>query len=186
MAILEYIIYVLNTLQEQISKLAAADPISLTECSISKSKMGDCLEVILHNTTITKQTRKFNIQPNPLSTDVVKEIDLAKLEDQPAFQAVTIRAKVIDIGDTNILADGRGVRNILVADHTESAELALWETFINACEANQSYKFTHLKVKIYRPILPLHTQTEHKNREDHRLGECRTTAVQLHQTYDRN
>ena len=67
---------------------------------------------------------------------------------------MTIRAKVIDIGDANILADGRGVRNILVADHTESAELALWETFINACEANQSYKFTHLKVKIYRPILP--------------------------------
>ena len=73
---------------------------------------------------------------------------------------MTIRAKVIDIGDTNILADGRRVQNILVSDHTESAELALWETFINACEANESYKFTHLKVKIYREQYFLFTPRE--------------------------
>ena len=70
--------------------------------------------------------------------------------------AFTISAKVLDIGDTKMLSDGRRVQTILVGDHTDSAELALWESFIDTCEAN-TYKFTQLRVKIYHNQCSLFT-----------------------------
>ncbi len=70
---------------------------------------------------------------------------------------MTICAKVLDIGDTNVLPHGRRVQTILVGDRTDSAELALWESFINACELDESYKFTQLKVKIYNGQYSIYT-----------------------------
>ena len=54
-----------------------------------------------------------------------------------------------DIGDTNTLADGHRVQTILVGDHTDTAEFALWENF-DTCEVEKSYKFTQLMVKIFQ------------------------------------
>ena len=70
----------------------------------------------------------------------MKEISLAELQNQPSFQAVTISAKVLEIGDTKVLSDGRRLQSILVSDHTDNAELTLWESFVNTCELNQSYQ----------------------------------------------
>ena len=64
--------------------MAAADPIALTECSILKSRMGDSL---LHsNISITKLSKKVDIQPNLGSTDAMKEINLAELQTNLHFK----------------------------------------------------------------------------------------------------
>ena len=70
--------------------------------------------------------------------DAIKEVHLAELKDQRSFQKVTISAKVLDIGDTNTLADGWRVLTILVGDDTDSA---LWKNFIDTCKLDKSYRF---------------------------------------------
>jgi hypothetical protein len=72
---------------------------------------------------IAKATKKFDVQPNILSTDVIKELNLAEVQDQLQLQNITICAKVLDIGDTNTHADGRRLKTIVVGDHTGNAEL---------------------------------------------------------------
>ena len=60
-----------------------------------------------------------------------------------------ISAKVIEIGDTNTIEDGRRFQTILLADHTGTAELALWEDFVGAVNNRESYTFNYLTVKIF-------------------------------------
>ena len=64
--------------QQQISKIAADDPISLCDCSIRKSQFGSSLEVIIHDTTnISKSSKTFGtaVKPNLGSGDAdTKEI----------------------------------------------------------------------------------------------------------------
>lgn len=89
--------------QEQISKIAANDPISIAECSIRKARTGDSLEIIIHdNTIISKSTTKFDVgvKPTVHSTDTIIELLLANLKLQPSFQKVCVSAKVLEIGDT--------------------------------------------------------------------------------------
>ena len=52
----------------------------------------------------------------------MKELHLDELEHQPSFQKVKISAKVIEIGDTNTIEDGRRFQTVLLADHTGTAE----------------------------------------------------------------
>ena len=48
----------------------------------------------------------------------------------------------------------------MVSDHTDSAELTLWESFVNTFELNQSYIFSQLKVKTYHDKHSLFTPEE--------------------------
>ena len=137
--------------QAQISKLAADDAIALADCSIRKSRSGDSLDIIHSTTTISKSSKKFDpsIKPCVDSTDTVKELHLDELEHQPSFQKVKISAKVIKIGDTNTIEDGRCFQTVLLANHTGTAELALWEDFVGAVNNGESYTFNYLTVKIF-------------------------------------
>ena len=147
--------------QQQISKIAADDPISLCACSIRRSRFGNSLEVIIHDTTkISKSSKTFGttVKPNLGSGDAdTKEILLQQLEDQPSFQVVSVLAKVLEIGDTQTLTDGHQVQTIQVGDSTGLAKLALWQNFVNSVQVNKSYKFTNLMVKVYNNQCSLFT-----------------------------
>ena len=71
----------------------------------------------------------------------MKELHLDELEHQPSFQKVKISTKVIEIGDTNTTEDGHRFQTVL-ADHTSTAELALWEDFVGAVNDGESYSST--------------------------------------------
>jgi hypothetical protein len=69
--------------------------------------------------------KKFELQTKPVQlqgTNVSKEI---ALNDQLPFQRVTIKAKVLKIGDTSKLDDGRQVQQVVLADNTTTVELSL-------------------------------------------------------------
>ena len=146
--------------QEQISKNAANDPIAIAECSIRNTRTGNSLEIIVHdNTIISKSTKKFDVgvKPNIHNTDTTIELLLANLKLQPSFQKVCVSAKVLEIGDTHTLTDGRRVQTVLIADHTDTAEVSLWEDFIGAVHVEESYKLHCLMVKIFNDKLSLFT-----------------------------
>ena len=97
--------------------------ISSTFNTIDNWQKHTCTVILCDNTSIAKSIRKFegDVKPNFQSTDAIKKLQLVKLQDQLSFQKVTIFAKVLNIGDTNTLEDGRKVETILVGDHTNTA-----------------------------------------------------------------
>ena len=81
------------------------DPIVLSNCSVKKARSGDSLELIVHDQTqINKSPKKFELDVKKVlveDTSVSKEVSLSQLKDQVPWQRVTIKAKVLEIGDTS-------------------------------------------------------------------------------------
>ena len=49
------------------------------------------------------------------------------------------------------------MQTVLIADHTDTAELSLWEDFIGAVDVEESYKFHYLMVEIFNDKRSLFT-----------------------------
>ena len=90
-------------------------------------------------------------------TNVCKEVALNQLKDQLPWQKVKITGKVLEIGDTSKLEGGRQVQQVLVADSTATAELALWQDFVDILSLGKSYKLSNLAVKVFNERATLFT-----------------------------
>ena len=111
------------------------DPIVLSNCSMKKARSGDSLMLIIHDKTqINKSPKKFELVLVE-DTSVSEELSLSQLEDQVPWQRVTIKAKVLEIGDASKLDDGHQVQQV-VADNTDNVEVALWQEFVEALQVN--------------------------------------------------
>lgn len=88
---------------------------------------------------------------------MTKEITIHQLKYQPPYKKVTVKAKIIEIGETAKLDDGCQVQHILIADNTGTAELALWQNLVDTVTSSESYKLglKHLK----KPRLYAHQDT---------------------------
>ena len=147
--------------QDKISELSRErKPVLLSNCSVKK---GDSLEVIIGDyTQVSESEKKYNIDCRGLveSTDMTKDISLGQLKDQVQYQRVSVEVKVVEIGDTTELDDGRKVQNVVVADGTGTAEVALWQDFVGKLVLNKSYKLTNVMVKTFKENNSLFTPKE--------------------------
>ena len=62
------------------------------------------------------------------------DITLDQLKDQPPFQKVNVTTKILEIRDTTKLSDGWAVQDVVLGDQTSTAELALWQDFVDVVE----------------------------------------------------
>ena len=148
--------------QDKIAEITKeGKPVVLSNCSVKKARSGDGLELIVNDQTeINKSPKKFEIQAKSVElqdTNVSKEIALKELEVQLPFQRVTIKAKVLEIGDTSKLDDGRQVQHVLVADDTTTVEVAPWQEFVNTVTLSKSYELSNLMVKTFNDRVTLFT-----------------------------
>ena len=151
--------------QEQEDKLAeitkGGEPIVLTNCSVNKARFGEGLELIVKDQTqIDKSQKKFDFEVKEVlvhDTSEPKELPINQLKEQVPFQRVTINAKVLEIGDTSELDDGRKVQQVVVADNTASVEVSLWQEFVEAVSVGKSYRLESLMVKIFNDKVTLFT-----------------------------
>jgi hypothetical protein len=151
--------------QEKLAEITKeGEPIVLSNCSVKKTRNGDGLELIVKDQTeISRSPKKFELQTKPVQlqdTNVSKEIALNQLKDQLPFQRVTIKAKVLEIGDTSKLDDGRQVQQVVVADDTTTVELSLWQEFVNTVTLGKSYELSNLIVKMFNDRITLYTPRE--------------------------
>ena len=113
--------------QEQISKIAANHPISIAECSICNTRT-DSLEIIIHdNTIIGKSTKKFDVgvKPNVHNTDTTVELPWLTSNSNPPFKRYVLSAKILEIGNTHTLTDGRRVHSPDCRPHRYSRTFSL-------------------------------------------------------------
>ena len=88
------------------------------------------------------------------------------------WQKVGIKGKVLEIGDTSKLSDGRQVQQVLIGDSTAIAEVALWQEFVNTVSLGKSYELTNLAVKVFNERATLFTPKQNVSiKEIEDLGE---------------
>ena len=108
--------------------------IQLTNCTIKNAFLGkDKLELIVNDsTTITKLNKIFSVEfPDPQTgTNRMNEISPDMLNEQPEFQIVSVKVQVLEVGDTISLNDSCQLQNVLAADHSATAKIALGKTML--------------------------------------------------------
>lgn len=108
--------------------------IQLTNCTIKNAFLGkDKLQLIVNDsTTITKSNKTFSVEfPDPqMGTNRMNETSLDMLNEQPQFQIVSVKVRVLEVGDTISLNDSCQLQNVLVADHSATAKIALWQDHV--------------------------------------------------------
>ena len=151
--------------QDKITDLSKGrKPLVLSNCAVKMARSGDCLEVIVTDSTrVDKSDKKYDVEfkGGMELTDVAKEITLDKLKDEVQYQSVSVDMKVVEVREINKL-DGRQVQNVMVADHCGTTELALWQDFVgkNLMVLNKSYKVKNVKVKSFKETYSLFTPKE--------------------------
>lgn len=134
-------------------------PVTLTNCCVKTSRYGEQFEILVGDgTDIAKSEKTFNIDEASFSQEPeCKMITLDKLQDQPAFQKISLSAKVIELDEIITLNDGRRVQNVVISDSKGRAKLSLWEANIDSIQLDKSYNFTNLIVKSYNEVNSLFT-----------------------------
>ena len=92
-----------------------------------------------------------------------KKVSLSQLKKQVPWQSATIKFKVLEIGDTSKLDDGRRVQQVIVADDTANVEVALWQEFVNSLSLGKSYQLDNLMVKTFNERISLFTPRQSVN-----------------------
>ena len=90
-------------------------------------------------------------------TPTTQQINLIQLQAQEALQKICVSAKVVEEDDVVTIGDGRKVKNIMIADSTGTAEVALWGDYIDEVELSRTYEFQNLTVKSFRDFNTLFT-----------------------------
>ena len=148
------------------------NPILLSNCTVKNARFGDGLEIIVGDgTTIEKSSKEFDVDLQQevvatSTTTTTKLISLSDLNDQPAYQRITVTVKVIDISTTKVLDDNRVVQNILVSDNKTTAKVALWQDFVDSVTLGKSYKLINFAVKKHENISTLFTPKRDAEIED--------------------
>lgn len=121
--------------------------VSLSNCTVKSrdKRFGDGLEIVLNDSTIIEKSEKSFEAAGPSDTqDEVCEITLDNISNQQPYQRVTVKVKVVDVGCTSSLDDGRVVQNVIVSG---TVKVALWENFVDSVILGKSYKFIDFAVK---------------------------------------
>lgn len=144
---------------EQQKKLATfqdnEEPVALTNCSLTRGKWGDDLEIIVKDsTTVMKSPKKYTLDGVKKNVEVKVSVDitLSEPQDQVRYKKVNVCGKVIRIDDIERLQDGRRLQPVIIADSGGTAKFTLWENEIGALEVEHSYKFTNMMVTSYAEI----------------------------------
>lgn len=67
------------------------------------------------------------------------------------FAGVSFKAKVIQVDDEVVVGEsGLKIQNVIVADSTNAAKMAIWEGDIGSVEQGKSYYFEGFVINVYK------------------------------------
>ena len=82
------------------------------------------------------------------STLVCKPITLDMLQTLPQYEKVSVNVKVLQLLQTEQVGQDKKLkRDVLIADHTATAKVVLWEQQVNSLEKGKSYTLKNVHVK---------------------------------------
>lgn len=122
------------------------EPIVIENCEIIKSKYTDNMEVIVNKSTrFYKSQKKFNVT-------VEDVMSLDELSDQPNYQCVNVKVKVIEMKKPLEIQPSLKKQDVVIADHTGAARLTLWQQDLNIFDIGGSYSLKNLIVREFNGL----------------------------------
>ena len=74
--------------------------------------------------------------------------------------------------------------DVIVADHTNSAKLVLWEDIIDKVDSGKSYQFNNCKIRIFDDHKYIKHERIYKDDRNRRHQECKFDVASNSRTYD--
>ena len=111
------------------------------------------MEVLLKGSTkLNASPRKFAIPPLEFEDDNPKEISLDHLASIDVFERVTAMVKVLTSTEAIDVTGGKKKQDVLVADHSGTCKVVLWENNIGILKQDECYKLQNFVVRKYAAI----------------------------------
>lgn len=124
-------------------------PVTLTNCVIQANKLSKKLEIVLKGyTQIELSNTKFDL--SEVATVGSDTIFLSSLPNKKDFDKVTVRIKVVRIGNPESVGRNKTKQDISISDATANACLTIWEQDIGKFQIGLSYQLNHFNVRSYR------------------------------------
>ena len=107
------------------------NPVQLEDCTITKSRYSDSMEVIVNaSTKVTSSPRKFT-DVVQLSTSTYMSITLDQIQEKEDYQPVTVSAKVLQADPKLMVKSGLYKQDLHIADNTATSKLTVWQDTID-------------------------------------------------------
>ena len=131
---------------EEISKEKA--PVYLTNCKVQQNKLDASLEIVVGDyTRISKSGKTLNMEvPEVHNAEMLVNITLGQLKEQPPYQRVSAKVTVLEIGETNQLGDGRRVQMLLLGITLALPKLPCGRTMLVQVFSQKSYDIKNMRV----------------------------------------
>ena len=125
-------------------------PISLQNCEIKQSRQGHQMEVMLKNSTqIVKSPKIIEIPDEEDIPEIPAVITLSQIQHVQQYQKVSTDVKVLVKREPIFVSTGKMKQDVIVADHTSTMKVTLWEDYVNVMEEDKSYSLTDFVVREY-------------------------------------
>jgi len=125
-------------------------PISLQNCEIKQSRQGHQMEVMLKNSTqIVKSPKVIEVPDEEDIPEIPAVITLSQIRHIQQFQKVSTEVKVLVKREPIYVSTGKMKQDVIVADHTSTMKVTLWEDYVDFMEEDKSYSLTDFVVREY-------------------------------------
>ena len=126
--------------------------IQLDDCEIKLSRQSHAMEVILKKVTKITESSKEIDAPEVDIAEETMSTNLINLTNLQNFQKVVVRIKVLDVSDVVMVTGGKRKKDVVVADHSATSKVTLWEEDIDKLEEEQSHTLTNFVVREYNSL----------------------------------
>jgi len=77
---------------------------------------------------------------------VLEEIKLDNLDSKYVFAKVTVDVRILKVGEPEIVSMGKEKQDVVIADHSKTAKIALWEEQVGSLLEHASYRCENVAV----------------------------------------
>ena len=135
-------------------------PVELINCEVNSSRYGEGYKVMLKGGTHIKESNGCASINGGDDNCAPKSITLGALPQRENFEKVTVKIKVLEVKEAVHVAD-KLKQDVIVADHTGTANVSLWQEHVNTLNADATVSRTfwsRISVKKYLSMSKVATE----------------------------
>ena len=126
------------------------ETVQLKECQIKQARRGDKFEVILKSDSgVKKSSLPVDLSKLPKDVSESPVVAIKDIESLRKFDRVTVRVKVKELMDQEVIPDGSVKQDALVADSTGLMRVSVWGDYVGKLRLDVCYSLTNFMVKEY-------------------------------------
>ncbi len=124
------------------------ETMELRDVEFKHALRGEEIEVLLKsNSKICSSAKQIDVKGIEFDDGIAPDLTLMEVKTKALFSLVNVRAKVLDVGDTETLSNGYVKQDIIVTDSSGIGRVSLWGATVGSVEARKCYLFKAFMVK---------------------------------------